>query len=55
LSFFIVDFIFLLFIAITVANCCKRGKVCKARWMRECLNIYEDYKYVVNFTETKIE
>ncbi|CDW84325.1 rej domain containing protein [Stylonychia lemnae] len=55
LSFFILDFVYLFFISVTVSSCCRKSKTCKARMMRECLNIYEDYKYVVNFTETKIE
>eukprot|EP00347_Sterkiella_histriomuscorum_P001938 403370091 len=55
LGFILIDFLVLIFMALCVAKCCKKKKSCLARWMKESLYIYEDYKYVCQFVETKIE
>ena len=54
LAFFVTDMIALLLMALSVSYFLKTRKSFLARWMRESLYIYEDYKYVVQFTQTKI-
>ena len=54
IGFFIVDFIALWVMAISVHLCCRKKKTFLSLFMSESLTLYEDYKYVVQFTQTKV-
>ncbi len=53
-AFLVTDFIALLLMALCVSRWFVHKKIFLARWMRESLYIYEDYKYAWQFTHTKI-
>eukprot|EP00347_Sterkiella_histriomuscorum_P005949 403354642 len=53
-SFFITDLLVLWLMALCVSGCCRKNKTFLTKWMRESLYIYEDYKYVVQFANTRI-
>ncbi|CDW76030.1 UNKNOWN [Stylonychia lemnae] len=53
-SFFVSDIFVLWIMASTVSGCLKYKKTCLAKWMRESLYIYEDYRYVIQFANTRI-
>lgn len=56
LGFLIFDTIAIAIITCAVnKGCCKKRKDLQLRWMREALYIYEDYRYIMNYVETKIE
>ena len=54
LAFLVTDFIALGLMALLVSKGFVGHKTCLAYLMRESLYIYEDYKYVWQFTHTKI-
>ena len=54
IGFLIVDFIALAIMTCCVSMCCNKSKKFLTYMMWESLVIYEDYKYVVQFTHTKL-
>lgn len=50
IGFFIIDMFVLLFAAMFVTCCCKRNKICLGRCMRESLYVYEDFKFIADFS-----
>ena len=54
IGLFLIDSLIILLVSCSVATCCRRRKICLAKFYREALYIYEDYKYVVDYSDTKI-
>ncbi len=53
IGFLIVDSIVLLFLALIVSKCCTRCKILSAVFYKESLYIYEDFKYVSEFSRVQ--
>lgn len=54
-SIFVADALVLYVMALSVSRCCKHKKTLLAKIMRESLYVYEDYRYVVQFANTRIQ
>ena len=50
IGFFFIDMLVIIFIAMCVKCCCSNSKFFLSAMMRESLYIYEDYKYVAEFS-----
>jgi hypothetical protein len=50
IGFFIIDMILILLMTMCVKSCCQNSKTFLATFMIESLYVYEDYKYVTEFT-----
>ena len=53
LGFLVIDMIVLLFNAFIVAKCCRRCKVFLACFFKESLYVYEDVKFVAEFSRVQ--
>ena len=53
LGFLVIDMIVLLFNAFIVAKCCRRCKVFLAYFFKESLYVYEDVKFVAEFSRVQ--